>query len=292
MSIIDEKNKSPNVQPNPRIRHFKVLGQWTLYQYINSFLQLDEEKIIFLLSFGAIYLNGKRIHKNLPLKNDDYLRVHIDPKRFQVPKNISELVLFEDESFIALNKIQGIPCHPTLDNSYENLLNLICLDRNQEYFLCHRLDIGTEGVLLFAKTKQVQTYMMQHWKEVKKIYRAQTQGRLLESQILQHWMQAHPRAPKILADKPTDNWQLCELQILNSKIINISESLTINEYNIELLTGRTHQIRAQLSFEQNPILGDIMYGSQHSNKSQYDSFALKCTEISFFYLDKNYHLLA
>jgi 23S rRNA pseudouridine1911/1915/1917 synthase len=327
MSISNEKSFSEHNFKNHRIHHFKIRGEWTLHHYIESFLQLSIEKVNQLLLLGAIYLNGKRIHENTQLTPDDYLRVHAEPRRFLVPKNISELILFEDDFFIALNKPQGTPCHPTLDNRYENLLNILRLDRNQEYFLCHRLDIGTEGVLLFAKTKEVQTYMMQHWKEVTKIYHTRTHGPNLESQVLRHWMRPHPRAPKILAGRPVENWQLCELRILKSKVItyhenpqihfhnqqingaaeqphkkvlpersdtNIySEILQFNEYEIELMTGRTHQIRAQLSFEQNPILGDTLYGSSYRFEQQNgDRFALKCTQISFCFFDKDYQLIS
>jgi 23S rRNA pseudouridine1911/1915/1917 synthase len=275
---------------NQRIHHFKIFENSNLLDFIELQLSLDLEKINKLLFLGAIYLNGKRVYKNTTLINEDYLRVHTDPKRFSVPKNISELILFEDDSFIALNKSQGIPCHPTLDNSLENLLKALSLERNQEYFLCHRLDVGTEGVLLFAKSKDVQTHMMHNWKDVKKIYTAQTVGPILDVQILRHWMLPHPRAPKILASKYIENWQLCELQILHSKLINRTADFKLNEYEIELLTGRTHQIRAQLSFEQNPIVGDHMYGSHFSDQLDKDCFALKCVEISFCYFKKNYHV--
>jgi 23S rRNA pseudouridine1911/1915/1917 synthase len=257
-------------------------------------LLIESKQINDLLTLGAIYLNGTRIYENMLLTHGDYLRVHLQPRRFQTPKNINELIIFEDDYFIALNKPRGVPCHPTLDNSYENLLKLLCLDRNQEYFLCHRLDIGTAGVLLFAKAKELQTYMMQNWKEVRKLYQAQTQGPQLKPQLLKHWMLPHPRAPKILASKPIENWQICELQIINSKLIEISAVASCNEYIIELLTGRTHQIRAQLSFEQNPILGDTMYGSldsEYAQQSNCDYFALKCTEISFCFRDKDYCII-
>jgi 23S rRNA pseudouridine1911/1915/1917 synthase len=291
MSIINENLHHYTNPKNPRIHHFKIRGEWNLHHYVEAYLQIDIETINALLRLGAIYLNGKRIFENTQLTEGDYLRVHAQPRRFKVPADISDLILFEDDYFIALNKPQGIPCHPTLDNSFENLLNLLSLDRNQGYFLCHRLDIGTEGVLLFAKSKEIQTYMMQHWKDVKKIYQAQTHGPQLKPQLLRHWMRPHPRAPKILASKQVENWQICELNILSSKLTKISEELYFNEYEIELLTGRTHQIRAQLSFEQNPILGDTMYGSSFSNQSESDSFALKCIEISFRFFDKDYLLL-
>ena len=61
----------------------------------------------------------------------------------------------------------------------------------------------------------------------------------------------------------------------------------INSYIIELITGRTHQIRAQLSFEGNPILGDSVYGAS-IQKSQFESHALHCHRLSFEYKGKKY----
>lgn len=290
-----------------RIKHFKVQGEWNLHHYIESFLQLNIDEVNKLLDLGAIYLNKSRIKTNTQLHPGDYLRVHIEPRRFPHPENINSLVLFEDEDFIAINKPAGTPCHPTLDNSQENILNLLSLERNQQVYLCHRLDIGTSGVLLFAKTKAMQTYLMQNWQSVRKIYRAFCHGPLLPEQKLQHWMRPHPRAPKILACRPVDLWQVCELNILKTKSIKLAYEYggakaqvsehEFNEYKIELLTGRTHQIRAQLSFENNPILGDSMYGSVFSLDADSEPFykehfALKCIEISFSILDKNYIFLA
>lgn len=295
MSIFNENLLQNPVLIKQRIQHFKLRAEWDLICFIENFLQIDNRRIHELLKLGSIYCNGRRLFQNTKLQIDDYLRVHTEPRRFSIINPFSDIIIFEDDYFLAVNKPAGIPCHPTLDNSLENILSQLRLDRNQDYYLCHRLDIGTQGILLFAKSAEIQTHMMQNWHDVRKFYRAQTQGPKLEPQLLKHWMRPHPRAPKIIASRPVENWHACELQILESKIIENKTSSQFNEYDIELLTGRTHQIRAQLGFEQNPILGDEMYGSQfifclNPYESNRDQFALKCTEISFHFLDKKYQL--
>jgi 23S rRNA pseudouridine1911/1915/1917 synthase len=301
MSNINGIFLSSPVTKKQRIHHFKLDAEWDLIHFIETHLGLEKLKIIELLKLGSIYCNRKRLFENLLLQIGDYLRVHTEPRRFQIKNKISDLVFFEDPHFLAINKPGGIPCHPTLDNYLENILNLLRVDRHQEFYLCHRLDIGTQGLLLFAKSAEIQTHMMNNWQTVGKIYRTQTNGPQLKPQRFIHWMLPHPRAPKIIASHSVENWHLCELKIMDSKSFTLENNEHFNEYTIELLTGRSHQIRAQLSFEQNPIIGDQMYGSQFEYstnsplmtnlKSDFDYFALKCVELSFEFLEKSYRII-
>jgi 23S rRNA pseudouridine1911/1915/1917 synthase len=71
-------------------------------------------------------------------------------------------------------------------------------------------------------------------------------------------MEPSPRAPKTVSNQVQDGWQECVLEVLNVKELPEGKS----ELRIQLMTGRTHQIRAQMGFEKHPIVGDHAYGAQ------------------------------
>lgn len=271
-----------------RIQHLIVDQPEFLFSLLQRELKLSVEYAQFLLSLGAIYQNGKRSAENTLLQKGEWIRCHTEPRRFQTHINWNKHILFENDHFVVVDKPPGLPCQASLDNKIENLLFLLSSHYKHELFITHRLDIGTEGLIVLAKTKLFQRAFNQllELRKVTKIYECLTTGSQLAPSRLTHWMLPHPRAPKILSatcgERETqERWKLCELEILTSETINASSvryrtvsnssinyngnaggHYDCNYYRLQLLTGRTHQIRAQLSFEKNPILGDQLYGDQ------------------------------
>jgi 23S rRNA-/tRNA-specific pseudouridylate synthase len=73
-------------------------------------------------------------------------------------------------------------------------------------------------------------------------------------------------APKVLTDQTIEGWQKCCLQVLDSSPISTDDEV-IWHSTVELVTGRTHQIRAQVANLDLPIIGDRLYGSQYSRQN-------------------------
>jgi 23S rRNA pseudouridine1911/1915/1917 synthase len=115
--------------------------------------------------------------------------------------------------------------------------------------------------LVYAKTKNFLSLFNRLLAErgVQKIYRAVVEGQKLTTGLYQHSMEPSPRAPKTVVEESRPGWQECRLQILSVKNI---DDFTAQSLEIELLTGRTHQIRAQLSALNAPIRGDVLYGAK------------------------------
>jgi 23S rRNA pseudouridine1911/1915/1917 synthase len=155
--------------------------------------------------------------------------------------------------------------------------------------IVHRLDRETSGVLVVAKTEQA-------FEELKKLF----QNRKIEKTYVA-LVYGHTPELKGVINKPLAR-QKGKLKRTVAKtesaLTKSQEALTlycvINRYkNFDLLevtpkTGRTHQIRAQLSFEQNPILGDTIYGGQ-GHKLPFEWQALQCTELAFDYEQQQFH---
>ncbi len=279
-----------------RIRFFRVEQSTSLSNYLQTHLQIEPSYAEFLIDFGAIYHNFQRTTENIVLSTGDILRCHTEPKRYLNTLDWSRHITFENEHFLIIDKPAGLPCQPSLDNRMENLLYQLSTHTKQSLFITHRLDIGTKGLVLLAKTKSFQTEFTQKLENrtVTKLYEALTLGPPLASGPMIHWMRPHARSPKILSTSSVEKWKLCHLDILTSQNLNSSTlpktdyQSGINYYRIQLHTGRTHQIRAQLSFEQNPILGDVTYGGQR-HELPFEWQALQCSELAFEWEQQQFH---
>jgi 23S rRNA pseudouridine1911/1915/1917 synthase len=249
----------------------------------------------FLIELGAVYINSTRAVGNPLCKTGDIVRVHPDPKRYsKYALNSRALVIDETDDFLLVLKPAGVPVHAALDNSKENLLHWLEQDLDLKLWNTHRLDVGTHGLLFFGKTKtwtsRFQKALAGH--NVKKTYRAGVQGVLALTPLPRtetHWMIDSLRQPKEVSAFEVSNSKKCELGILRIENIQSGTQESVNQQilTLNLITGRTHQIRAQLSFLGAPILGDSLYGSKQKFMAHewttpaQDSWALACTEVSY-----------
>lgn len=267
-----------------QIFHFKVEIATDLFTAIKSQTKLTDSEINNLMALGSIYLNSNRILKNQEVEASSIIRVHQNPRRFPRDRlNLTQIV-FESDEFIVANKPSGIPTQSSVDNVKENLLAHLSEKLDRKLYITSRLDIGTSGLIILAKTPQFQTWYNQQLSDglIEKKYLAETQGPLLREGLLHHWMVKHPRAPKVLSKTPREDAHKCVLEILSGQSLT-----TTNLYEIRLITGRTHQIRSQLSFEQNPIIGDLLYGGIKAPES-YETYRLRAFSLSFKFREETF----
>lgn len=249
--------------PANRIFHHVTARPTTVLRVLIEHFKLSSERAQELIQLGAIYFNKRRVFEDTQLPQAAYLRLHLHPKRFFVEGlNWRARILKETKDFIVINKPAGVPTHATVDNAVENCLAQMRNLLKTELFVTQRLDNPVGGLLLFAKTKDYQT-RFNRWlseRQVQKTYLA-----LIESPCsvarYTHWMQPSERSPKVLSAEPKDGWLSCELSILKCESVTMSGK-NVYQVEIDLHTGRTHQIRAQLAFQGCPIMGDRLYGSK------------------------------
>ncbi len=186
---------------------------------------------------------------------------------FDIPKQI----LFEDNHLIVINKLSGQLVQPdnTGDDSLEEQVKLYIKFANNkpgDAFLgvAHRIDRPVSGAVVFAKTSKalvrLNEMLKQH--ELKKTYWAIVKNKppLQEALLSQYIVRNTKQNKSQVYNMPIKDALLAKL---NYKLIGSSDRYYLLE--IDLMTGRHHQIRAQMAAINCPIQGDIKYGSQRTN---------------------------
>jgi len=209
-------------------------------------------------------------------------------KRNNTDRIISPLdILFEDNHLIAVNKKTSQPVQPdkTGDLSLDSLvINYIRKSYNPAgeilAGIIHRIDRRASGVVLFARSQEALAGMNRLFSEglVRKTYWAITSSvPSNESGRLEHWLKRNERLNKSFAynDSVTDS----KFSALTYKVISKSERYFLLE--IDLLTGRHHQIRCQLAAIGCPVRGDLKYGYPRSTKD--GSIGLHARSLSFIH---------
>ena len=258
------------------VKHFYSQKTGLLSELLFSALNLDKSQIELLLKLGAIYVNNQRQTSDIHLEENQLCRVHTKPRRYNCDISWSERIVYENQDFLVLNKPSGIPSHPSVDNILENSLTQTALARKINLQITHRLDTLTSGLIVYSKNNEfVKHFNMQiQSRNVEKKYVALVENAPNLPKTLIHYMEPSPRAPKKVSPVTVDGWAYCELEILDQKAASGFTWVKIN-----LLTGRTHQIRAQLSEFGAPILGDTLYGSKEVYLE--NAIALRACELRF-----------
>lgn len=265
--------------------HLRPHSSSKLYEVVSQLPDLSPERAKELITLGSVYVDHlRRLDTDFPVPAQALLRVHSKPRRFLKNWNWSERILWENSNLLVLNKPSGIPCHPTVDNAVENILAQLQQQISTDIFLTHRLDVPTSGLLVFAKNKKSQTNFNRGLVEgkIRKIYSAIIPAPGLPPGKILHYMEKSPRAPKKVTPHETPNSLHCELHILQNSPLSSGHV----ELEIELITGRTHQIRAQLSASGFPILGDTLYGGSLIQGWNSEHIALKAKSLQWQAFDE------
>ena len=176
-------------------------------------------------------------------------------------------VLFEDSDFIIVNKPSGIPSHKTVDLRRANLFDLVQKQfAIKDLHLPHRLDVGTSGVVLFCKNKQLNKKVDALFKErkIQKTYWALTKTRSPDKNwTIEIYMKSLIQNYKevMVKTKSGGDYSLTHFQFLQN-LRNLN--LDFNLIQARPKTGRKHQIRLHMKLSGCPIFGDELYNDKYN----------------------------
>ncbi|MEC8555177.1 MAG: RluA family pseudouridine synthase [Planctomycetota bacterium] len=204
---------------------------------------------------GEIMLGERLLRADCPSSNGDRV-IWNRPGWLEatVPRSFS--VLYEDESLLAVNKPAGLPTIPGGGFLENTLLHLVHERFTNAPRPLHRLGRGTSGVVLFAKDQNSARHWSRHWKEVEKTYLAMVAGR--------------PNQPVYdikVPIGPIDHPKLGTVHSVSASgkasrsVARVARERGENTVmEVDLYTGRPHQIRIHLASIGHPLVGDPMYG--------------------------------
>jgi len=249
------------------------------------FKRVEFENFEFILEIGGIYVDDKRVYTDIEVLPTSLVRVHRKPKRHAVGHVDWKAIIVENnDDFVVINKPYGVPTHPTVDNSMENVLFQMSKELNHTLLMTHRLDAETTGLLLFAKNKQFQSvfnYLISN-KMVQKKYKALTMNKPEVKKHI-HYIRAEKFVPKLVSLDPIEGWQNCELIVEKVNDVTLPNGQPGYESIVELITGRTHQIRAQFTGMNCPLFGDELYGDENTEYP----LGLQSFMLNFKWTNKN-----
>jgi len=196
-------------------------------------------------------------------------------------------ILYEDERFILVHKPIKVLSHQTKGNELDDVLNLL---HHPEYHVITRLDTNTEGIMLIAKDKESSSLLnqlsMNHL--IKKTYLALCTGYFEKSEdILTAYLVKDSNQGIVRLSSEA----LPGLKEIKTKYKVLQEKNLLSLVEVELLTGKTHQIRAHMNFIGHPLLGDTLYGNPRLNqKFGLKTQALISYQISFHDIEESHPL--
>jgi len=240
-----------------------------LDQYLSEYQPLLSRSYITKQIINKkITVNNQEIKAGYNLKSKDKIKIYDSVLTISKPKSIELPIIYEDDFCIVINKPSGVITHAKgIINEECSVASFISdkissnLEGNRAGIV-HRLDRGTSGVIITAKTTQAQIYLQRQFakRQTKKTYIAIVNSPLKQPQaIINMPLERNPRHPSTFRvgyhGKPAET----TYKVLAS---NINYSLV----ELKPTTGRTHQLRVHLKAIGHPIVGDQFYDGEPSDR--------------------------
>ena len=240
---------------------------------------------------GGARVGNKALGKSDRVHLDDQLEIE-DPQPTHELKVVATpvddlLVIYQDDDLVVVDKPAGVVAHPTVGFDGPTVagallargIQLSTSGAQERQGIVQRLDVGTSGLMMLAKSELAYSRLKQAFRDrtVKKIYHAIIQG--------------HPDPMEGTFDAPIGRHPRAEFKfavmedgkasVTHYKVLELFPAATLCEVNLE--TGRTHQIRVHFSAFKHPLLGDTMYGADPvlAKKLGIDRQWLHAKELSF-----------
>lgn len=261
------KTTRPKTRPTSTRKksdRFTVDSDGPLLEYLIRILpQKSRSRLKAVLKERQVLVNGR------PVTQFDHMlhkgqRLEVQWEKAATPPPMQGLqIIFEDQDIIVVNKPAGLLTVATdkekRRTAYAILSNYVkTQDPENKIFIVHRIDRETSGLLLFARNEKIKHQIQQTWEQTisKRTYIAVVEGEVSENEgTVTSWL-AESKALKVYSSQ---NPQHGQKSITHFRKLRANSSYSLIQLNLE--TGRKHQIRVHMQDLGHPIVGDTKYGS-------------------------------
>ncbi len=293
--IIIKKNDSGQRIDKFLLKSFKNLPSTLIYKYIRK---------------KRVKINNKRCKVSTILNLNDILTLYINDEFLEKSNDVYDFlkspsdldIIYEDKNIMLLNKKPGLLVHQDATYHFDSLISRIhkYLYKKNEFdpkkensfipALVNRIDRNTSGIVIAAKNAESLRVLNQKMKnrEISKFYLCLVHGKMKKSEeILVGYLYKNEKQNRVyIKNKQENNTKLIKTKY---RVLKSSEKYSLLE--IELLTGRTHQIRAHLASISHSIVGDGKYGKNILNKGTNLKYQALCSYKLVFNFDNNENIL-
>ena len=255
--------------------------------YISEITDYSRTAVQRLIDEEKITINGKIVKSSYKVQYGDRIEIEEEPaKEIELKaQDIPLEILYEDDDIIVVNKPKGMVVHPANGNPDGTLVNAImsiCKDSLSGIGgeirpgIVHRLDKNTSGAIIIAKNDKAHINLSEQLKnhEIKKTYIALVRGVVKENNASINMPIGRSKKDRKKMDVDKNGKEA----ITHFKVLKRYKDCTLLEINIE--TGRTHQIRVHLSHIGYPIIGDEVY-SNGKNRWNIEGQCLHAKSLDF-----------
>ena len=255
--------------------------------YLSENTEYSRTAIQRLIDNDKISVNGKKEKTSYKVKQGDIIEIEEEPAK-EIDLKAQDIpleILYQDNDIIVVNKPKGMVVHPANGNPDGTLVNAImsiCKDSLSGIGgeirpgIVHRLDKNTSGAIIIAKNDKAHIALSEQLKkhEIKKTYIALVRGVVKENNATINMPIARSKKDRKKMDVDKNGKEA----VTHFKVLKRFQDCTLLEINIE--TGRTHQIRVHLSHIGYPIIGDEVY-SNGKNKWNIEGQCLHAKSLDF-----------
>ncbi len=230
---------------------------------------LSRTKAAELIDNGHVLLNNERVNRSVKVSLEDVVDVEFPPPDTSMdikPEVINGMdILYDDADLVVINKPVGVAVHPSQGWDGPTVLGglaglgyrIATGGAPERQGVVHRLDVGTSGVMMVAKSEWAYSHLKQQFRDrtIDKVYHTMVHGRLDP-------MTGTIDAP--IARHPHHDFKFAVMaggrdSITHYETLEAFAHASLLEIHLE--TGRTHQIRVHMSAMRHPCVGDEMYGA-------------------------------
>lgn len=236
-------------------------------KYLTDNLDMSRSKVSKMIKDGLIHVNGKSVKNSYILKENDLIKIgeYKEEEMDLTPEKMDLDIVYEDNDVIVVNKANGVVVHPAIGNNHGTLVNGLLYysknlsDINGEFRpgIVHRIDAYTTGLLVVAKNNKAHEILARELSEKKTVrkYIALVWGVInhdtgtIDAPIGRDLKDRKKMAVTDINSKDA---------VTHFKVLERYKNATLIELQLE--TGRTHQIRVHMNYIGYPIVNDPVYG--------------------------------